>query len=101
MRFKIRPKISIKISTKFRLKITTKLQLQNLDQTPASKSRPKFSFKISATLQEKTNIFGPMRRKRERRKRRKVSVGRKIVREERKDTLELKVLADLKRVISF
>ena len=57
--------------------------------------------KISATLQEKTNIFGPMRRKRERRKRRKVSVGRKIIREERKDPLELKVLADLKRVISF
>ena len=42
-----------------------------------------------------------MRRKRERRKRRKISVGRKIIREERKDPLELKVLADLKRVISF
>ena len=65
-----------------------KIQLQNIDQT-------------SASLQEKTNIFGPMRRKRERRKRRKVSVGRKIIREESKDPLEFKVLADLKRVISF
>ena len=42
-----------------------------------------------------------MRRKRERRKRRKVSVGQKIVWKERKDLLELKVPADLKRVISF
>ena len=42
-----------------------------------------------------------MRRKGERRKRRKVSVGGKIIRKERKDPLELNVLADLKRVVSF
>ena len=43
------PNLSFNILTKLRLKMLTKLELQNLDQTSASKSQPRYLEQSSAS----------------------------------------------------